>query len=346
MTLAIALKNVWKTYPGGPRAVAGVTLEVAAGSVLALLGPSGCGKTTLLRLIAGLERPDQGVIQVGERTVAGEGVWVAPEQRRVGLVFQEGALFPHLTVAENIGFALNGRPRRAREQRVAALLALVGLEGLGSRYPHQLSGGQQQRVALARALAPEPAVVLLDEPFASLDPALRGELREEVMQILRAAATTTVLVTHDQEEALSLADQIALMLDGRVVQHASPFVIYDRPATRAVADFIGAANWLPGHAEDGCARCALGIVPLAAPVQGPVDVLVRPEQLCMAPDPAGAWRVQEIRFFGHDTLVTLVGDTGLLLRARRLGQAHVSVGTFVQLQVCGAVSAFPREQEP
>jgi len=345
MTPAIVFRNVWKTYPNGVQAVAGVDLDVAAGTVLALLGPSGCGKTTTLRLIAGLERPDQGVIRVGGRAVAGEGVWIAPEQRRVGLVFQDGALFPHLTVAENISFALNGRPRPLRERRVAELLALVGLEAMERRYPHQLSGGQQQRVALARALAPEPTVVLLDEPFANLDATLRVELRDEVMRILRATATTTILVTHDQEEAFSLADQVALMLGGQVVQHATPFDLYNRPATRAVADFVGATNWLPGHAEDGCVRCALGDLPLVAPIQGPVEVLIRPEQVRLIPEKGAAWRVQEVRFFGHDMLVTLAADSGPRLRVRCLGHTYVTVGMSAQVEICGPVNAFAREEE-
>ena len=201
----------------------GLDLNVPAGSFTAILGSSGSGKTTLLRLLAGFDRPDRGVLKIGERVVDGAGVHVQPELRRIGYVPQEGGLFPHLTVAANVGFGLS---RTARRGRVRELLELVGLTDLGRRYPHQLSGGQQQRVALARALAIEPEVVLLDEPFASLDAHLRASVREEVQRILRASATTTLLVTHDQDEALSLSDRVAVLRDGKIAQHATPQELY------------------------------------------------------------------------------------------------------------------------
>jgi iron(III) transport system ATP-binding protein len=344
MSAAILLREVRKTYPGGVHAVAGATLEVAEGSLLALLGPSGCGKTTTLRLIAGLERPEQGLICIGGRQVAGEGAWVAPEQRRLGLVFQDGALFPHLSVAANISFALGARPRTAQADRVGELLALVGLDGLAQRYPHQLSGGQQQRVALARALAPQPAVVLLDEPFANLDVTLRGELREEVAQILRATGTTAVLVTHDQQEALSLADQVALMLGGRIVQYGAPAKLYTAPASRAVASFIGEANWLPGEAAGPTASSRLGALELLHPAHGPVDLLIRPEQLQLHADLSSAWTIQQVRYFGHDQLVTVTPDGQLLLRARLSARQRAEPGVRVRVEVCGAVSAFSPEK--
>jgi iron(III) transport system ATP-binding protein len=344
MSPAILLRDVRKTYPGGVTAVADTSLEVAEGTLLALLGPSGCGKTTILRLIAGLERPEQGRICVGGRQVAGDSVWVAPEQRRVGLVFQDGALFPHLTVAANISFALNGRPRAEQARRIEELLALVGLDGLAQRYPHQLSGGQQQRVALARALAPQPAVVLLDEPFANLDMTLRGELREEVARILRASGTTAVLVTHDQQEALSLADTIALMLAGRIAQHGAPDELYTKPASRAVAAFVGEANWLPGEAEGATATSRLGTLALQQPAHGPVDLLIRPEQIQLHADQSSAWTVHQVRYFGHDQLVTVTPDGHLLLRARLSARQRVAPGARVGIDICGAVSAFPREE--
>ncbi|HET6601405.1 MAG TPA: ABC transporter ATP-binding protein, partial [Gaiella sp.] len=195
--MAIRLDGVTKRF-GDVAAVRGADLEVAGGEIVALLGPSGCGKTTLLRTIAGFERPDEGLVEIGDRRVAGENAWVPPEGRGVGMVFQDYALFPHLTVAENVGFGL---PRRDRAQRVLTLLALVDLCGLGARYPHELSGGQQQRVALARALAPAPRVVLLDEPWSNVDPQLRAELRHEVASVLRPLNVTALLVTHDREEA-------------------------------------------------------------------------------------------------------------------------------------------------
>ncbi len=224
----IRLDEVTKRF-GDVVAVDGATLCVDRGEVVALLGPSGCGKTTLLRLIAGFERADAGTVEVAEKTVCGTSTWVPPEQRRVGMVFQDYALFPHLTVAENIGF---GVPRRARPGRTAELLSIVGLDGLGRRYPHELSGGQQQRVALARALAPSPELVLLDEPWSNVDPFLRETLRAEVAEIFRPLGVTVVLVTHDREEAFSLADRIALMRDGAVVQEGTSEELYFAPASR------------------------------------------------------------------------------------------------------------------
>src|SRR5687768_8109680 len=252
----IRVDGVTKRF-GGATAVADASLCVARGEVVALLGPSGCGKTTLLRLIAGFERPDRGSIEVDRRIVAGSA-WVAPEARRVGMVFQDYALFPHLTVAANVGFGL---PRRARAGRVPELLAIVGLTGLERRYPHELSGGQQQRVALARALAPAPELVLLDEPWSNVDPFLRESLRAEVAEIIRPLGVTVLLVTHDREEAFSLADRIALMRDGSVVQEGTAEELYFAPATRWAAEFVGAANVLPGRVVAGRVETALGAFP-------------------------------------------------------------------------------------
>jgi len=226
-----------------PPAVDGLSLRVTEGEILALLGPSGCGKTTTLRLIAGLESPDAGTITLRGQIVAGPGRAVPPEERGVGIVFQDYALFPHLTVADNVAFGL---PRAARRSRVEAVLELVGLGGFGPRYPHELSGGQQQRVALARALAPAPALLLLDEPFSNLDADLRAQMRDEVERILRTSGTTAVFVTHDQEEAFTLADRVGVLLAGRIEQLAPPQELYHRPATRFVAAFVGAADFLPG----------------------------------------------------------------------------------------------------
>ncbi len=246
-------------------AVDGAELDVARGEIVALLGPSGCGKTTLLRTIAGFERPDGGAIEIGGRPVAGCGAWLPPEARGVGMVFQDYALFPHLTVAENVGFGL---PRRERARRVPALLALVDLCGLGGRYPHELSGGQQQRVALARALAPAPAIVLLDEPWSNVDPQLRAELRDEVSSVLRPLRVTAILVTHDREEAFSLADRIALMRDGAIVQVGTPEELYFAPANRWAAEFVGAGNVLAGPVAAGAVHTSIGVLPrrTASPV--------------------------------------------------------------------------------
>src|SRR5512144_252134 len=252
----IRLDSVTKRF-GDVVAVDAAELDVAGGEVVALLGPSGCGKTTLLRTIAGFERPDAGTIEVGGRVVAGPS-WAPPEARGVGMVFQDYGLFPHLTVAENVGFGL---ARRDRATRVPALLALVDLCGLGARYPHELSGGQQQRVALARALAPAPRVVLLDEPWSNVDPQLRSELRAEVSAVLRLLRVTTILVTHDREEAFSVADRIALMRDGAIVQVGTPEELYFTPVDRRAAEFLGAGNMLTGDAHEGVAHTSLGLVP-------------------------------------------------------------------------------------
>src|ERR671915_408733 len=241
----VHLSGVTKQF-GAVTAVSDAELCVERGEFLALLGPSGCGKTTLLRLIAGFERPDAGSVTVGETQVAGPGCFVAPERRRIGMVFQDYALFPHLTVEDNVAFGLGRRPREERDALTRRTLELVGLQHKARSYPHELSGGERQRVALARALAPEPEVVLLDEPFSSLDASLRGDLRREVELILRDAGATAILVTHDQEEALTLADRLALMRDGRIVQVGAPEDVYAQPSERWAAQFVGEVNVLPG----------------------------------------------------------------------------------------------------
>jgi iron(III) transport system ATP-binding protein len=301
----IRLEGVTKRF----RDVTGVdsaSLCVDRGEVVALLGPSGCGKTTLLRLIAGFERPDTGTVTIAGRVVAAPSTWIAPEARRVGMVFQDYALFPHLTVASNIGFGL---PRSERARRVPELLRIVGLDGLGHRYPHELSGGQQQRVALARALAPSPELVLLDEPWSNVDPFLRDSLRAEVAEIIRPLGVTVLLVTHDREEAFSLADRIALMRDGNVVQEGTAEELYFTPASRWAAEFVGAANVLQGVVVDGRVRTALGSFPAnGASLRRNAQVLVRPELLELEPDAAGAAEVVAREFRGHDVFYRVLLD--------------------------------------
>jgi iron(III) transport system ATP-binding protein len=260
-------------------AVAGLDLDVPEGSICALLGPSGCGKTTTLRLIAGLERPDAGTVEIGAEQVAGPGRSVPAERRRIGMVFQDYALFPHMDVAANVGYALGRRPDSAK---VASALETVGLGGLGKRNPHELSGGQQQRVALARALVAEPRALLLDEPFSNLDAGLRARVREEVREILAAQKLTSVFVTHDQEEALSVADVVAVVNEGRVEQLGTPEDVYSRPATRWVASFLGEIEVLPGRANNGTIECELGSLPNREGLTGEVDVLVRPESMSLS----------------------------------------------------------------
>ena len=311
---------------GGRTVVHGVDLAVEPGELLALVGPSGCGKSTLLRAVAGLV-PAAGDVQLDGESVRN----LPPERRRVGLVFQDHALFPHLTVARNVAFGLQAIPRRERRARVADLLELVRLGHTANRYPHQLSGGEQQRIALARALAPAPAVVLLDEPFASLDAALRDELRAEVVGVLRAAEATAVLVTHDREEALALGDRVAVMHDGRVEQVAEPAAVFHRPGTRFVATFLGSASFLPAEPSGGGWRTPLGpveVVGAGSEVRppregdGPTVVMVRPHDLHL--EAGGTAEVVDRRFApqGSTYRVRLADGTEVLVD----GGHHQPVG--------------------
>ncbi len=288
-----------------------VSVGVQPGGTLALLGPSGCGKTTLLRLIAGLERPDAGIVRIGERIVAGPGLWLPPERRRVGMVFQDWALFPHLSVHDNVGFGLAKADRRSG--RVEQVLDMVGLAGQARRLPGTLSGGQQQRVALARALAPEPDVLLLDEPFSNLDASLRVQVRRDVRALLTDIAITAVFVTHDQEEAFYLGDQVAVLHEGRMVQQGAPAEIYTDPVTPWVAGFVGEANLVPGTARGGTADTALGPITLRGSFDGQVAVLVRPEDMAVAS--GGPSQVLEVEYYGHDCAYR-VAVGGLELRVR------------------------------
>jgi iron(III) transport system ATP-binding protein len=334
--LAIDAEGVEKSF-GRTRAVDGATLRVDRGRLVALLGPSGSGKTTLLRVLAGFEQPDGGRVAIGGRPVAGDGAWVEPERRRIGMVFQEGALFPHLTVEGNVGFGAT------RRERVAETLELVGLADRARSYPHELSGGERQRVALARALAADPEVVLLDEPFASLDAGLREALREEVAQILRTAGTSALLVTHDQAEALSLAGTVAVMRAGRIEQVGTPEEIYERPASRWLAEFLGEADVLPGTARGGVVECELGRFGADNRLSGRVDVVIRPESVAIGShaerEPHAEAVVVARSFYGHDQLVHLELPSGLRLRSRRLGFPAWHPGDRVRVWIDGPVSA-------
>ena len=338
---AIEVEGLHKAF-GDVVALAGASLRVDRGALVALLGPSGSGKSTLLRLIAGFERPDAGTVRIAGREVAGAGSWTEPEQRHVGMVFQHGALFPHLTVAANAGFGAR------RRERAAECLELVGLAGRAGAYPHELSGGERQRLALARALAADPEVVLLDEPFAALDAGLRERLREEVAAILRAAGTSALLVTHDQAEALSLADTVAVLRAGRVAQAGSPEEVYERPGSRWVAEFLGDVDVLPGRAGAGVVECALGRFRAAPELHGPVEVVIRPESVGVGfrtVRAAGAEAVVLQRsFFGHDQLLHLELADGLRVRARRLGFPAWHPGDHVRVWLDGPASALQPER--
>jgi iron(III) transport system ATP-binding protein len=316
---------------GDVRAVNDVSITVPAGTVTALLGPSGCGKTTLLRLIAGLERPAEGSIHAGGKALSTPDRVTPPEKRRIGMMFQEGALFPHLSVAENVAFGLPRGPERSRD--VEQALELVGLGGMGKRSPTSLSGGQRQRVALARALAPGPEVLLLDEPFANLDPALRVELRTEVASLLRTLGITSVFVTHDQEEAFVMGAQVIVMRDGRVLQSAPPSELYSHPANRWVATFVGEANVVPGRGGEAAAETVVGAVPLRQAAPAACDVLLRPEHLAL--DAGGAWEVEQLEFYGHDTLYVLGGEHGQKLMVRASGAPRFGSGDRASVRYAG-----------
>jgi len=344
---------------GAHPVLAGLDLEVPAGSLTAILGPSGSGKTTLLRLLAGFEHADAGTIGIGGILVDGPGAYLPPERRRIGYVPQEGSLFPHLTVAGNVGFGLPARQRRGGQ--VEALLETVGLAGFGRRYPHQLSGGQQQRVALARALAIEPAVVLLDEPFASLDAHLRASVRADVQEIFRRAGTTAVLVTHDQDEALSVADRVAALRDGGIAQCAPPEDLYSRPADPGLASFIGDANLVDGVVSGSTVKTLFGCLPLdpAATIPasaGQVTVLIRPEQIDIVPNENGLTaQVTSFRYYGHDAVLYVqpedeaggAGSQPVVVRVaggtHRAAGPHLPAGTTVTLLARGPVFAWPAD---
>jgi iron(III) transport system ATP-binding protein len=391
----LRISGLVKAYDPNSKVLRGLDLTVPGGSLAAVLGPSGCGKTTLLRVIAGFLRADAGTVSVGGRVLSGPGTHVPPEQRRIGIVPQEGALFPHLSVARNVAFGLTGRSSRSgrdggggrtgkaeRVRRTGEMLDLVGLAGYGDRMPHELSGGQQQRVALARALAPRPALVLLDEPFNALDSGLRAGVRADVCAALRASGATALLVTHDQQEALSTADLVAVVRDGRVTQSGTPQDIYRYPADPWVAGFVGDAILLPGTAGNGTATTALGPVRIRTPgapgtpggtgTPGEIGtpgetgtpggpggaaaeaasegtVLLRPEQLELT-EPAGdipRGTVKDVRYYGHDAMVTLAVDSlDTPINVRVAGPVSVHPGDHAGIRVTGEAILHRRERRP
>ena len=349
MTTVLSLQAVGKTFEPGVPVLRDVSLRIDAGAMVCLLGPSGCGKTTLLRLIAGFEEPDTGTVRLGDRQVSAPGHVLAPEKRQIGMVFQDYALFPHMTVAQNIVFGLFRSPAGHRKRRLADLLRLVGLEDMAGRYPHELSGGQQQRVALARALAPGPQLLLLDEPFSNLDVNLRRQLRQEMQEVLRHANMTTVLVTHDQEEALSFADHVAILEAGQVVQYDTPEALVQNPFTRFVAEFLDLGRFLPAEVRDDCIVTELGVVPVGPNVpnvnggQGRVDLLVPPECVTMCENGNGvSARVTQIVFQGTRKIFTVRLPSGFHLQGLCAHDIPLQVGLQINVRHDPAnVIAFP-----
>ena len=313
----VSLRGVSKTFRS-VAVVGNVSFELQRGEILALLGPSGCGKTTTLRLIAGFEKPDAGRILVQGKLVAGSDFFIPPEQRSVGLVFQDYALFPHKTVADNVVYGLKGMEKRRKERVLSEMLDLVGLKGYESRYPHQLSGGEQQRVAVARALSPCPSALLLDEPFSSLDADMRSQMRMEVLSILRRAKTTAILVTHDQEEAFSLADRVGVLNKGRLEQLDTPEVIYHRPSTIFVARFVGQADFLTADVSNGRLKTEVGTFTIERSISSPkVRLMVRPDDIKIVPESNGNAVIIGRDFRGSENLYSIRLGSGQVVRSNR-----------------------------
>ncbi len=336
----LVLAGVAKGY-GRVTAVRDLHLELFDGELLTLVGPSGCGKSTALRLMAGLDRPDEGEITIAGEVVAGARVWQPAERRRVGLVFQDHALFPHLTVAGNVAFGLGGWPAHRRRSRIGEVLGLVELADLSSRYPHELSGGEQQRVALARALAPGPAVVLLDEPFSNLDRNLRTQIRGDTLTVLRETKTAAVLVTHDQGEALASGDRVAVMRAGRIEDVGPPDRVFHAPANRFVASFMGDADFLPAHVQGVSLHTEAG--PVASPdlsltKTADLEVALRPHEVTLQADPAGTARVTADEFQGACTLYTVRLPSGRTVRSLQPHTVRYPVGAAVQVGLADQVA--------
>lgn len=340
VTEKLKLSNVKKSF-GQTSVLTDVSFGVTDGSLLTILGASGGGKTTLLRLIAGFETLDAGSIVMNGREVSSNYMSVPPEKRNVGFVPQESALFPHLCAKKNIGYGLSHLNSKARNDRIGELLDLIGMSELGDAMPDKLSGGQRQRVAIARALAPNPDILLLDEPFAALDAQLRSRLRDDVRAILSKAKATAILVTHDQEEALSIADQVAILRDGTVAQIGSPRSIYSQPIDVELAKFLGDAVVVSGVIQNGKVSTQLGdLIPIVSHAEGLVgQVAIRPENLYLQPDPKGLATVTARQYFGHDALVEVETAAGIV-KARTSGPISPEIGMRVTVWVRGSVNFY------
>jgi iron(III) transport system ATP-binding protein len=329
----VCMRGVSKRY-GEVEALRDLSLDVYAGEILLIVGPSGCGKSTALRLIAGLDAPDCGDIEISGQVVAGSR-WVAPEQRGVGMVFQDYALFPHLSVAQNIAFGLQRWSRPSRQQRLAEVLSLVGLERHASRFPHELSGGEQQRVAIARALAPRPHVLLLDEPLSNLDAELRADMRVELRRVLKVAQITGIMVTHDQEEAFSVADRVAVFRRGQLCQVGAAEDVYYAPSCRFVADFVGEAGFVRGSVSDRRLITEIGEFDGSdLPPGTVVEVMLRPADMRLHVSPEGDAEVVSRYFRGAENAYDVRLPSGTVLRCNLPGRQPLPVGTRVKLAAC------------
>ena len=331
----LQLSHVSCAYEAQIPAVHDISLSVNQGQILCLLGPSGCGKTTTLRAVAGFEKVTAGEIFLNKELVSTSTIHLAPEKRRVGMVFQDYALFPHLCVADNITFGLQSWKADARQERIGTMLELVGLEGLERRYPHELSGGQQQRVALARALAPNPVLLLMDEPFSNLDPDMTEKMRKELYSLLRQTNTTSILVTHDHDEAFAMADQVAVLQEGCLVQCDTPETIYHLPSCPFVAEFVGQADFIPGFVQNGNIETELGVFPNQGRYQGNPDVLVmvRPDDLQIAQVGTGNARIESRQFKGSENLYGIRLASGKLVHCSESSTHIYDIDSPVALNV-------------
>ena len=347
-SVAVELRNTSKTYPGTTvPAVDDLSLSLSEGEILAVLGPSGCGKTTTLRLIAGFEIPDSGEVLLRDSHASGNGVHIPPEKRGVAMVFQDYALFPHLSVAKNIGFGLRNMKSRERSQRVDEVLETTELFGLADRYPHQISGGQQQRVALARALAPRPVVVLLDEPFSNLDASMRGQMRREIQAILRHEGATAILVTHDQQEALSFADRVAVMNRGKLEQLGTPEEIFRKPATSFVATFVGHGSFIPGRVDGEEIDTEIGRLPYEGNhMLTDAMVMIRPDDVKLTPDASGQGTIMSREFHGSRNFYFVELESGVTMRSRQPSGTIYAPGMRVRVspKKSADIVVFPQDQ--
>ena len=333
--LIIRARSVTKSY-GSEIVLSDFNLDVWNGSIVGILGISGSGKTTALRLLAGFDKPDSGIIEMRNRVISSEDTFLPPEERNVGMVFQDYALFPHLNVEKNISFGLSRD--EIKSGRLEEVLSMCNLETYRNKFPQELSGGQQQRVSLARALAPKPEVILLDEPFTSLDAHMARDLREEVVTLLRQTETTAIIVTHDQEEALSVCDVVSVLENGSVIQSATPQEIYLNPVSQTVANSVGDPNILKGFSVDGRVETSLGTFVTA--YNGALDVSIRPECIELLLDSEGSYVVKECTFYGHDQVISFQNSKGEVFRARSLPNTIYEAGDKVNINI-SEVTTFP-----